>query len=329
VNEDHKKETAQQVEQEYKNKKRSLEKMRTERIKGEEAGGKAAGLPKGSIVKKVELAAHQEEEKRKQLEEAYNEAKRELHNLKMYRILSELEYQDLSLKYGHIFSASIGAEAIQELLGKIDLEREIRVLEEARSKNKAGSGKADRRLRILYSFLRNNLRPEWMTMIVLPVVPPDLRPMVQLDGGRFAASDLNDLYRRVINRNNRLKRLKDLGAPEVIKRNEKRMLQEAIDALIDNSARRGKTVTASTGQKRVLKSIADMLKGKQGRFRRNLLGKRVDYSGRSVIVVGSQLKLNQCGLPPSPWYSGIQAGLDRRKSHTAASARLHCLQRGL
>src|SRR3989338_9977622 len=131
----------------------------------------------------------------------------------------------------------------------------------------------------------------------LPVIPPDLRPMVQLDGGRFAASDLNDLYRRVINRNNRLKRLRLQGAPEVIPRNEKRMLQEAVAALIDNSARRGKTVTASTGQKRILKSIADMLKGKQGRFRKNLLGKRVDYSGRSVIVVGPRLKLHQCGLP--------------------------------
>ena len=188
---------------------------------------------------------------------------------------------------------------ILELLHKIDLKKEIDLVMKAQTKSRSKTGitKVDRRLRILSSFEQNDLRPEWMVLTVLPIVPPDLRPMVQLDGGRFAASDLNDLYRRVINRNNRLKRLKDLGAPEVIQRNEKRMLQEAVDALIDNSARRGKTVTASTGQKRVLKSIADMLKGKQGRFRRNLLGKRVDYSGRSVIVVGPELKLYQCGLP--------------------------------
>ena len=155
-----------------------------------------------------------------------------------------------------------------------------------------------RRLKLLRGMIRNSIRPEWMVMDILPVIPPALRPMVQLDGGRFATADLNDLYRRVINRNNRLKHLLELHAPEVITKNEKRMLQEAVDALIDNSMRRGQTMTAaSTGQKRALKSLADMLKGKTGRFRQNLLGKRVDYSGRSVIVIGADLDIDQCGLP--------------------------------
>ena len=154
-----------------------------------------------------------------------------------------------------------------------------------------------KRIKLLKSLHQNNIRPEWMIFTTIPVIPPDLRPMVPLDGGRFATSDLNDLYRRVINRNNRLKRLLDLNAPEVITRNEKRMLQEAVDALIDNSARHSKTVVASTGQKRQLKSLADQLKGKEGRFRKNLLGKRIDYSARSVIVVGPTLQLHQCGIP--------------------------------
>ena len=154
-----------------------------------------------------------------------------------------------------------------------------------------------KRLKLLKNLHKTEISPEWMILTVIPVIPPDLRPMVPLDGGRFATSDLNDLYRRVINRNNRLKKLIELNAPEVIIRNEKRMLQEAVDALIDNSARHAKTTTASTGQKRQLKSLADILKGKQGRFRQNLLGKRIDYSGRSVIVVGPKLNLDQCGLP--------------------------------
>src|SRR3989338_8094443 len=157
--------------------------------------------------------------------------------------------------------------------------------------------KFSRRIHLLRRMRQGGVRPEWMFITTLPVIPPELRPMVQLDGGRYATSDLNDLYRRVINRNNRLKKLQEIKAPEVICRNEKRMLQEAVDALIDNSARKGQTVTATTGGKRLLKSLADMLKGKQGRFRQNLLGKRVDYSGRSVIVVGPNLKLHQCGLP--------------------------------
>src|SRR3989339_547855 len=299
VDEVAKKESLDSVEDEYKSKKKSLKKIREEKTKDIEEEGKRLGRSQAEVMKKIQVMARQEEEHVEELEEAYNTAKKELINLKVYKILSELEYQDLALKYGHVFTASIGAEAVLELLGKVDLAKDTKSLNETEVNNrkKGATGKIDRLLRVLSAFYKNKLRPEWMVLTVLPIVPPDLRPMVQLDGGRFAASDLNDLYRRVINRNNRLRRLKDLGAPEVIQRNEKRMLQEAVDALIDNSARRGKTVTASTGQKRVLKSIADMLKGKQGRFRRNLLGKRVDYSGRSVIVVGPELKLYQCGLP--------------------------------
>jgi DNA-directed RNA polymerase subunit beta' len=209
-----------------------------------------------------------------------------------------LEYRDLSLKYGPVFEAGIGAEGVKGLLEEINLEDLIQELE-ADINNVEGQAlrKAQKRLKLIKSMIKAGLRPEWMLISNLPVIPPDLRPMVQLDGGRFAASDLNDLYRRVINRNNRLKKLLEIKAPEVITRNEKRMLQEAVDALIDNSVRHGKEVTASTGQKRKLRSLADMLKGKQGRFRQNLLGKRVDYSGRSVIVVGPHLKLHQCGLP--------------------------------
>ncbi len=189
----------------------------------------------------------------------------------------------------------MGAEAIKILLGKIDLEEESK---ELRSQLKDATGqkkiRITRRLEVVEAFRKSGNRPEWIILDAIPVIPPDLRPMVQLDGGRFATSDLNDLYRRVINRNNRLKRLLDLGAPDIIVRNEKRMLQEAVDALIDNG-RRGRPVTGPGN--RALKSLSDMLKGKQGRFRQNLLGKRVDYSGRSVIVVGPELKFYQCGLP--------------------------------
>lgn len=232
------------------------------------------------------------------LESIRDLARSELKSIKKYQIISELEYRDLSLKYGPVFQAGIGAAAIQSLVEEIDLEKLFAQLQEeivtAEGVNKR---KLIKRLKLVKSMIKSGIRPEWMIISNLPVIPPDLRPMVQLDGGRFAASDLNDLYRRVINRNNRLKKLLEIGAPEVITRNEKRMLQEAVDALIDNSIRHGKEVTASTGQKRKLRSLADMLKGKQGRFRQNLLGKRVDYSGRSVIVVGPKLKLHQCGLP--------------------------------
>ena len=212
------------------------------------------------------------------------------------QLLNEKEYREACDKYGEdSFVASMGAEAIQELLAEIDLEAGSKELKEE-LKQSTGQKKVRiiRRLEVVESFRKSGNNPEWMVINVIPVIPPDLRPMVQLDGGRFATSDLNDLYRRVINRNNRLKKLLDLGAPDIIVRNEKRMLQEAVDALIDNG-RRGRPVTGPGN--RPLKSLSDMLKGKQGRFRQNLLGKRVDYSGRSVIVVGPELKMYQCGLP--------------------------------
>ena len=215
--------------------------------------------------------------------------------------IGELEYRELDERYGagakggRVFGAGMGAEAVREIISRMDLEELARSLHiEVRTSSGQRRKKAIKRLRLIEAFRRSGTRPDWMILSVLPVIPPDLRPMVQLDGGRFATSDLNDLYRRVINRNNRLKRLLELGAPEIIIRNEKRMLQEACDALIDNG-RRGRAI-AGTGNHR-LKSLSDMLKGKQGRFRQNLLGKRVDYSGRSVIVVGPELKLHQCGLP--------------------------------
>ncbi len=211
------------------------------------------------------------------------------------QLLTEAEFREAQEKYGNKFRALMGAEAIKELLEKIDLDKEAMELKQ-QLKEATGQKKTRiiRRLEVVEAFRKSGNRPEWMILEVIPVIPPDLRPMVQLDGGRFATSDLNDLYRRVINRNNRLKRLLDLGAPDIIVRNEKRMLQEAVDALIDNG-RRGRPVTGPGN--RPLKSLSDMLKGKQGRFRQNLLGKRVDYSGRSVIVVGPELKFYQCGLP--------------------------------
>ena len=211
------------------------------------------------------------------------------------QLLSEKEYRDMRERYEDEFKAAMGAEAVKELLEKIDLEKLSEELHQ--ELEEAGGQKRVRllkRLEVVEAFRISGNRPEWMIMDVIPVIPPDIRPMVQLDGGRFATSDLNDLYRRVINRNNRLKRLLELGAPDIIVRNEKRMLQEAVDALIDNG-RRGRPVTGPNN--RPLKSLSDMLKGKQGRFRQNLLGKRVDYSGRSVIVVGPELKMYQCGLP--------------------------------
>ena len=217
-------------------------------------------------------------------------------DLSYKQILSEAEYQEAKEKWGrHAFRVGMGAEAIQELLKAIDLQKDSDELRAA-MKDATGQKRARiiKRLEVVDAFLNSGNRPEWMIMTVIPVIPPDIRPMVQLDGGRFATSDLNDLYRRIINRNNRLARLLELGAPDIIVRNEKRMLQEAVDALIDNG-RRGRPVTGPGN--RALKSLSDMLKGKQGRFRQNLLGKRVDYSGRSVIVVGPELKIYQCGLP--------------------------------
>jgi DNA-directed RNA polymerase subunit beta' len=222
----------------------------------------------------------------------------ELMELRPFTFLGETRYRELKQRWGQVFRADMGAEAFYDILRRLDLDKLSEELwhEVKTTKSKQKRKKATSRLKVVEAFRRSGNRPEWMILTVLPVIPPDLRPMVQLDGGRFATSDLNDLYRRVINRNNRLKRLLELGAPDVIVRNEKRMLQEAVDSLIDNS-QRGKAL--SRRGRRELRSLSDMLKGKKGRFRRNLLGKRVDYSGRSVIVVGPQLKLYQCGLPKS------------------------------
>ena len=220
-----------------------------------------------------------------------------LTDLQINQLLTEDEYQDALDKYGEdSFRAGIGAEALREILSNIDLEAERAVMrtELKETNSEAKRKKLVKRLKLVESFIDSNTKPEWMVLTVLPVIPPELRPLVPLDGGRFATSDLNDLYRRVINRNNRLKRLLELHAPEIIVRNEKRMLQESVDALFDNG-RRSRAITGAS--KRPLKSLSDMLKGKQGRFRQNLLGKRVDYSGRSVITVGPELKLQQCGLP--------------------------------
>lgn len=220
----------------------------------------------------------------------------ELLELSPLTFMGEARYRELKSRWGQVFRADMGAEAFYDILRRLDLDKLSEELwhEVRTTRSKQKRKKATKRLKVVEAFRRSGNRPEWMILTVLPVIPPDLRPMVQLDGGRFATSDLNDLYRRVINRNNRLKRLLELGAPDVIVRNEKRMLQEAVDSLIDNS-QRGKAL--SRRGRRELKSLSDMLKGKKGRFRRNLLGKRVDYSGRSVIVVGPKLKLYQCGLP--------------------------------
>ncbi len=224
------------------------------------------------------------------------EQRQELLGIQSMQFLNEAQFRDLEDRWGNVFNAGMGAEALYDICQNLNMDTmatELR-MQIRSTRSKQIKKKAIKRLRVVESLRKSNNRPEWMILTQLPVIPPDLRPMVQLDGGRFATSDLNDLYRRVINRNNRLKRLLDLGAPDVIVRNEKRMLQEAVDSLIDNS-RRGKAV--SSRGRRQLKSLSDMLKGKQGRFRRNLLGKRVDYSGRSVIVVGPRLELHQCGLP--------------------------------
>ncbi len=307
VNEDLRQATLEQIKTEFKQKKKSIEgefNGQSKEIKNKKGklikDGKTDIEVSEIINKEIEALEAIKEEKLKNLQSAFNQAQKELKDLKPLLIISENEYQNLSFKYGHIFQAGIGAEAIRSLLERIDLKESIKQMEEEiEVVIETKKEKIMRRLKLFRSLLANNIRPEWMVLKVVPIIPPDLRPMVALDGGRFATSDLNDLYRRVINRNNRLKQLVELNAPEVIRRNEKRMLQEAVDALIDNSARHGKTVIASTGQKRMLKSLADSLKGKQGRFRQNLLGKRIDYSGRSVIVVNPKLHLDQCGLPKS------------------------------
>ena len=260
-------------------------------LKSKESGKKKAADEEAKAWQK-ELNSKMEN-----LKKAYDEAVVEVSSTEVYQILSEGKLNDLINKYGKFFTASIGAEAVHKLIKEIDLDKTI---EELRREGEKALGqrkkKLAKRLRLFEGMRKARISPSWMVLTRVAVLPPDLRPMVQLDGGRFAVSDVNDLYRRVINRNNRLKRLIELEAPEVICRNEKRMLQEAVDALIDNEARRGKVVS-TVGSKRKLKSLSDGLKGKQGRFRQNLLGKRVDYSGRSVIVVGPTLHLHQCGIP--------------------------------
>ena len=250
-------------------------------------------------IAKIDAEAEAKEKKGEELKAIYRTAKDELKGITKLKIISEVDYFNLSSRYGQVFTAGIGAEAVRRILEDMKLDKEIEHLKKMMEGDETmDKKKALKRIKLFQGFIKSGIKLEWMLPLVIPVIPPDLRPMVALDGGRFATSDLNDLYRRIINRNNRLKKLIEIGAPEVITRNEKRMLQEAVDALFDNSARRGQvSVTASTGQRRALRSLADTLKGKQGRFRQNLLGKRVDYSGRSVIVVGPKLKLHQCGLP--------------------------------
>ncbi len=240
-----------------------------------------------------------DEETKEKLKNLLTNTKKEIGEIYEGKVLSEIQYHHYSLKYGGCFDANIGAEAIYTIFKNLDLEK-LKVATEAMLEKASAieREKLQKRLSLIRSMLHSRIRPEWMFLSVIPVIPPALRPMVALDGGRHATSDLNDLYRRVINRNNRLKKLKEIGAPDVILRNEKRILQEAVDALIDNSISGGNDSQAmSQSQRRALKSLSDNLKSKQGLFRQNLLGKRVDYSGRSVIVVGPQLKLNQCGLP--------------------------------
>jgi DNA-directed RNA polymerase subunit beta' len=289
VNEEAKKKALEEIEKEYKSKNKSLIHSFSKRKK--KLKKESSEQPR--IKSKRELNLRLDE-----LKKARDKAKEELLSLKPLRILSELEYHDFSFKYGEVFEAGTGAETLRKIFEKFNLKEEINKLgKELEKTTPVNRRKILRRLKLLQGMEKAGLRPEWMFLTNLPVFPPDLRPMVQLDGGRYASSDLNDLYRRVINRNNRLKYLLEINAPEVIVRNEKRMLQEAVDAMIDNGMKKGTMIKATTGGKRLLKSLADMLKGKQGRFRQNLLGKRVDYSGRSVIVVGPELKFHQCGIP--------------------------------
>ncbi|MEX0932039.1 MAG: hypothetical protein WDZ81_00335, partial [Candidatus Saccharimonadales bacterium] len=276
------------------------------------------------------------EEQAKELDEAertYKETKSKIESVVPKTLLSEADYRQLSRDYSDMFNAGIGAEAVEELLKNIDLEKTV---EELRAQSDEAQGqkrkKLLQRLKKLEGMLKAEIKPDWMVIRNVPVIPPDLRPMVQLTGGRFATSDLNDLYRRVINRNNRLRKLLELNAPEVIRRNEMRMLQEAVDALIDNAHARSGRAVSSTGGRRRLKSLTDMLRGKQGRFRQNLLGKRVDYSGRSVIVSGPDLEMDECGLPKmmalelfKPFVIGRL--MEREEAHNVKSAQ-HLIETG-
>ncbi|MEK7113538.1 MAG: DNA-directed RNA polymerase subunit beta', partial [Patescibacteria group bacterium] len=240
-----------------------------------------------------------DDETRERLKELFSNTKKEIQEIYEGKVLNEFSFHHYSLKYGTCFEASIGAEAIYSIFKNLDLEKLKSHIEKISEKaSSIEKEKIQKRLSLIRAMIYADIRPEWMFLTAIPVIPPVLRPMVALDGGRHATSDLNDLYRRVINRNNRLKKLKEINAPDVILRNEKRIIQEAVDALIDNSiAKQNESAAMSQSQKRPLKSLSDNLKSKQGLFRQNLLGKRVDYSGRSVIVVGPELALNQCGLP--------------------------------
>jgi len=250
---------------------------------------------KQATVEEINQLRRNFTEEKAQLEKQLFAEVEQLKDLRQCELLTENQYHELEQQYGQVFEAGVGAEAILQIVKGINLDKlRNELLQEIHSTSGQRRRKASKQLNLVEAFRRSGNKPEWMILTVLPVLPPDLRPMVQLDGGRFATSDLNDLYRRVINRNNRLRHLLEIGAPEIIIRNEKRMLQEAVDSLIDNG-RRGQAVSVSGNHK--LKSLSDLLRGKQGRFRQNLLGKRVDYSGRSVIIVGPELKLHQCGLP--------------------------------
>ncbi len=287
VNKENQTQTLEQLETEYQ----ALRNKLAEEYKEEKAAIK-------DITEAQETKIENEfSQKIDALDEQHKQAKDDLKELEVGKVLSELRYRNMSLKFGHVFTASTGAEAIEEIINNLNLNQ---LVEDLQIQSTKSSGqklkKIEKRINFAKGLIQSGNNPSWMVIKVLPVSPPEIRPMVQLDGGRFAASDLNDLYRRVINRNNRLKKLLSIGAPEVICRNEKRMLQEAVDTLINISARQSRT-SYNAGDKRKLKSLSDFLKGKQGRFRQNLLGKRVDYSGRSVIVVGPKLKLDQCGLP--------------------------------
>jgi len=276
----------EEIESELKDKRdRAIEKIKMEKEKAKAETDETLGQLRNQI-----------EDQTQEARQSLLEQREELMDIQQLSFIGESRYRELKTRWGQVFKAEMGAEAFYEILRNLDLDKMSETLwkDVRTTKSKQRKKKASKRLKVVEAFRRSHNKAEWMILTVLPVIPPELRPMVQLDGGRFATSDLNDLYRRVINRNNRLKRLIELGAPDVIVRNEKRMLQEAVDSLIDNS-QRGKAL--SRRGRRELKSLSDMLKGKKGRFRRNLLGKRVDYSGRSVIVVGPKLKLYQCGLP--------------------------------
>src|SRR3989338_11246486 len=269
-------------------------------ITGVDSGERARLLRELEAEYRAKVKTLTKERERDAFKERYIGAKREIEDIVKGAVLDEVAYHAFSLKYGTLFDASIGAEAIFELLTALDLPVVAKTLEAELLK--AGSAERERinkRCSLVRSMMSAKIRPEWMFLKTIPVIPTALRPMVPLDGGRYATSDVNDLYRRVINRNNRLRKLKEINAPDVILRNEKRILQEAVDSLIDNSIRHGASAAGAltAAQRRPLKSLSDNLKGKRGLFRQNLLGKRVDYSGRSVIVVGPELRLHQCGLP--------------------------------